>query len=82
MSYTNQVVEKCPREGKFKFKIPKFALASGKYTLGFRVTSEGVEADHVQGVNEFEVEDGDFYKTGIILQQRHSPIFVDGIWNT
>lgn len=82
MSFTNQALKKCPAQGKFIFKFPKIPLAEGKYNVGFRITVGGKEADYTSRAAEFRVEDGDFYKTGYPVGQKHSPIYVEGLWKT
>lgn len=80
MSFTKQELTKCPPKGKFIFEFPKLPLAKGQYKINARVTVRGVEADYVVGVALFNVEDGDFYHTGVLTGQNHSPTYVDGHW--
>ena len=80
MSYTNQTIKRCPREGKFIFKIPKLPLAKGNYNIGFRLLIKGEEADYIPSPIQIKVEDGDFYKIGVPVVQRHSPMYIDGHW--
>jgi lipopolysaccharide transport system ATP-binding protein len=80
MSYTNQVIKKCPPKGVFVFEIPKLPLASGDYKIGTRVMVNDKESDHLNVAAKFKVEPGDFYKSGIILKQRHSPFYINGSW--
>lgn len=82
MSYTNQVVKKTKRNGKFIFNFAKMPLAEGKYRLSFRGTVGGEEADHVDAAFTIDVVNGDYYGTGNIIAQQHSPIFINGDWST
>lgn len=80
MSFTNQQLNVCPPQGKFVFGFNKFPLAEGQYKIGIRATVQGKEADHIPGATQFEVEDGDFYKIGLPVAQKHSPIYIEGGW--
>lgn len=80
MEYTKQELSKCPHKGKFIFECPKLPLAKGQYKMSVRVIVGGEEADFIVGAINFNVEDGDFYRTGEMVIQRHSPMYVDGSW--
>jgi lipopolysaccharide transport system ATP-binding protein len=79
-SYTDQLVKKSKAKGKFIFDIPHLPLAAGTYKLSFRGTVEGEEADHVDAALLVSVVEGDFYNTGNIISQQHSPTYVEGKW--
>lgn len=79
-SYTGQMLRRSKKEGCFIFEIPKLPLAAGSYKLSYRATVEGQEADHVDQAIMLTVEDGDFYGTGQIISQQHSPIYIEGRW--
>lgn len=80
LSYLGQEINKCPPKGLVRFKIRKLPLAAGEYTLGFRVTVNNIETDCLPNAYRLTVEEGDFYKIGIPITQRHSPIYLDGFW--
>lgn len=80
MSFTNQVLETCPKNGRFVFEFDRFPLAKGQYKMSTRVTIDGKEADFMIDAITINVENGDFYKTGTILEQTHSPFYVGGHW--
>ncbi|MCX6705098.1 MAG: ABC transporter ATP-binding protein [Candidatus Woesebacteria bacterium] len=80
LSFTNQQLNECSAKGKFIFEFPKLPLAKGLYKIAFRTTVDEKESDYVFDGAQFNVEDGDFYNTGLVLRQSHSPIFVEGKW--
>lgn len=79
-SFTKQGLDKCPPKGKFVFEFVKLPLAKGLYKINTRVTVGEIEADYVVGAITINVDDGDFYNTGEIVGQSHSPMYVDGSW--
>lgn len=81
MSYSNQLIEDCPQSGRFVFTFDKFQLAAGQYKLGIRVLVDGEEADHIGSVAYFDVQEGNFFGTGLPILQKHSPVYVDGNWS-
>lgn len=79
-SFTNQVMKKCPVKGRFYFKFDKLPLAQGGYIIATRLLIGGKESDYIPDAAEFSVDEGDFYKTGLPVRQKHSPLYVDGSW--
>jgi lipopolysaccharide transport system ATP-binding protein len=79
-SYTGQELKTCPPKGKIIFKFNKFPLAKGVYKMGIRATVEGKEADYLPRAININVENGDYYLTGLPVTQAHSPVYVDGKW--
>ena len=82
LSFNDKVLKTCKAKGKFVFEFSKFPLAKGRYKLGFRATVEDKEADYMMDGGIINVEDGDFYKTGKPTNQTHSPMYVEGNWET
>lgn len=80
MSFTNQILDNCPPKGKFVFEFDKFPLVKDQYKMSFRVVIDGTTSDFVIDAITIDVDGGDFYRTGIILDQTHSPFYVDGHW--
>lgn len=80
MSYTNQKIKNCPPKGKIVFTFDKFPLASGQYKLGIRITAGDEEAYYNPSAAYFNVEDGNFYSTGMPIVQKQSPIYIEGSW--
>lgn len=79
-SFLNQTFKKLKGEGRFIFNIPKVPLAAGEYIVGARVLAENEEADYPNHAGVFNVEDGDFYNVGKVVDQNHSPMYVEGKW--
>lgn len=79
-SFSNQQIDVCPIKGKFIFKINKMPLTVGRYRIGYRTTINGVEDDYMQNAAEFDIEPGEFYTPGIVVNQTHSPFYIDGEW--
>ncbi len=66
------------RKGELMLKIQRFPFASGKYIIGFRGNQGNKVLDYIPNAFEIEVEAGDFFGTGVILD--HSPIFYPHDW--
>ena len=69
---------------KFIFKIPEFPFAAGKYVLKLRnmiggdsSRSGGEPGDHLEHAVSFEVENGDFFKSGKTYLHKHGKFLVD-----
>ena len=68
-----------PSSGRFRLHVPRFPLAEGKYTAGFRVVVGGEVADYIPDAINFEVGRGDFFGTG--HADEHSPVYVPHDWH-
>lgn len=79
-SFTDQLLKKSAVNGKFIFEFEKLPLAQGSYIIATRILMNGKEIDYVPDAIEFSVNEGDFYKTGIPVQQKHSPFYISGKW--
>jgi len=79
-SYSNQLIERLPLQGKFVFKVNKMPLTVGRYRIGYRITINGKEDDYLPNAAEFDVEPGEFYVPGVVVNQTHSPFYLDGAW--
>jgi lipopolysaccharide transport system ATP-binding protein len=80
LSFSGNLRKSVKSKGTFQFVIPKLPLAAGEYIVGARALVNGEEADYPNQVGTFTVLDGDYYQTGRVLEQRHSPMFIDGYW--
>lgn len=81
MTFTNQSIANFRSHGVVRFTFDKFPLAEGQYKLSLRVTLKNEEADYIPSTSFFEVEEGDFYETGIITKQKLSPLYISGSWS-
>jgi len=80
LSYTNRGGVPCPEEGTFVFEIPSLPLAKGNYKIAIQAMVGGKSADYLSNAVQISVMDGDFYKTGTVIKQSHSPIYIGGNW--
>ena len=79
-SYYNKVYNNISERNQFKFKFNNFPLNKGVYKIGARILENGIEADWPKdGLAEFEVVDGDFYKSGS-LGFENSHLLLSGVW--
>lgn len=69
-----------PKEGFLDCYIPNFPLTEGVYSFGFRLLVDGVESDYIVGAYaaQFEVVEGDYYKTGKCTS--HAPVLIKHTW--
>ncbi len=67
-----------PRKGELTLRIDRFPFASGRYLLGFRANQGKRVLDYVPNAFEIDVEAGDYFGTGVILD--HSPVFYPHEW--
>jgi lipopolysaccharide transport system ATP-binding protein len=78
---TNQTFPKVPSKGEVCCYIPKFPLTSGRYIIYAEIEVNGIDADFPKdGVGYIDVEDGDFYGTGRIVDNRLARFLISGKW--
>lgn len=66
------------RERIIKIKLPKLTLNIGKYQYTIIIISEGGDIlDWIQQAGIFEVEYGDYYKTGFLPNTDHGNLLLD-----
>jgi lipopolysaccharide transport system ATP-binding protein len=75
--YLNQKVALDPGEGEMIFSIPKLQLMEGEFYTNIIVRSEQGIHDWIKEAFFFGVENGDFYKTGKIIEDTHKSILFD-----
>jgi lipopolysaccharide transport system ATP-binding protein len=69
-----------PPEGLFRCRIPRLPLAPGPYAVNVYAEVNGVIADWVQNAADFEVLEGDFFKSGQLPPSSHGQFVVDHSW--
>jgi len=70
-----------PADGVFRCRIPRLPLAPGSYSLNVYAEVNGVIADWVQNAAEFEVLEGDFFRSGQLPPSSHGQFVVDHSWD-
>jgi lipopolysaccharide transport system ATP-binding protein len=75
--YIGQVI--LSSEGTFKstFIIPKIPIMEGNYVCNIMLRTANEIVDWIKEAFIFEVENGDYYKTGKIIPSSHQSIFFD-----
>lgn len=66
--------------GTIRCIMPSLSLVPGSYTIDCILKYESDVTDHIEGVLNFEVEQGDFYGTGKIDATPNGSIFMKHHW--
>ncbi|MGI0480786.1 ABC transporter ATP-binding protein [Geminocystis sp. CENA526] len=68
-------------KGCFQCKIRDFPYSNGRYFIGVRIISNGIELDWPKGfIGCLDVEAGDFYKTGTVNHSGIGSVLIRGNW--
>jgi lipopolysaccharide transport system ATP-binding protein len=68
--------------GTIKCKIKNLFFSAGRYTVGLRIVSHGIEIDYPkQTIGYFDVENGNFYGTGDNKHSGLGPVLIKGEWS-
>jgi lipopolysaccharide transport system ATP-binding protein len=79
--YIGQIFTVDSYKGKFKCKLKDFPYSNGRYFIGARIISNGVEIDWPKGfIGCIDVEAGDFYNTGNINHSGIGSVLIRGNW--
>ncbi|HEY9850458.1 MAG TPA: ABC transporter ATP-binding protein [Leptolyngbyaceae cyanobacterium] len=79
--YVGQTFNLTSYQGKLKCKIKNFPYSTGRYLVGARIISNGVEADWPKDFIGFiDVEAGDFYRNGSIFHSGIGLVLLQGEW--
>ncbi|MDK3157472.1 ABC transporter ATP-binding protein [Kamptonema cortianum] len=79
--YEGQTFNVNSSQGMFRCKLKNFPFSNGRYFVGARIISQGVEIDWPQDfLGYIDVEAGDFYKTGNVNHSGIGPILLRGEW--
>lgn len=78
--FTNDTFDKIKNKGKFYCYIPKLPLSKGEYffTIFSKVNQD--ICDWVSNAGSFQVEDGDFFKTGKLQDKGQGYFLVEHKW--
>jgi lipopolysaccharide transport system ATP-binding protein len=69
-----------PPKGLFRCRVPRLPLAPGPYAINVYAEVNGIIADWVQNAAEFEVLEGDFFRSGKLPPSSHGQFVVDHSW--
>jgi lipopolysaccharide transport system ATP-binding protein len=75
------VWRKAPRKGRISCALPRLPLNSGHYYFNVRGMLGGAVADWVQSAGRFQVEPGDFYRTGHLPSREQGPFLLETVWD-
>ena len=69
-------------DGTIKCKISNLFFSAGRYTVGLRIISRGIEIDYPQQkIGYFDVENSNYYGTGDNKHSGIGPILIKGQWS-
>ena len=74
------LVEEAPAAGTASCEIPRLPLRAGEYPISVFCNLDGVPADLVTDAGTLNVEDGDFFGTGLIPETPGVRILMDQRW--
>lgn len=78
--YTKQDINDAPPKGVIRCEIKqKFPYAAGMYHISANLLSGDDIEDYIKNLGTFEVKDGDFYGTGVLI--KHSPVHLEQNWS-
>jgi lipopolysaccharide transport system ATP-binding protein len=79
--FVGQTFPKVPPKGEVRCYIPRFPFAPGRYIVYSRIEVNGIEADFPRdGTGYIDVEAGDFFGTGRIVDGQFAPFLISGKW--
>jgi lipopolysaccharide transport system ATP-binding protein len=79
--FVGQTFSKVPFKGEVRCYIPRFPFAPGRYIVYSRIEVNGIEADFPRdGTGYIDVEAGDFFGTGRIVDGQFAPFLISGKW--
>jgi len=68
--------------GYFECSWPKFNLRSGRYECNLFCSVNGEITDWMQGAFVINVEDGDYYNSGKLIDREQGEILIDHSWHS
>ncbi len=78
--YTGQDFPTIPPKGIIKCELAqKFPFEQGVYRISANLSSNGEIEDYIRNLGVFEVKEGDFYGTGVMI--KHSPVHLEQNWS-
>lgn len=75
--YLDHQIKNIDGNHSVSFFLESLPLMSGTYSINVMVRKEGVIQDWVQEAMIFEVENGDYYKTGLNIPESHKGVYLN-----
>lgn len=75
--YLGEVMRNTRDKQSVNFLINQLPLMTGTYIVNIMIRKAGVIQDWVQEAKEFEVENGDYYKTGMNIPETHKGVYIN-----
>jgi lipopolysaccharide transport system ATP-binding protein len=79
---TGQSIFDIYASGYFECCCPKFRFRSGSYDCNLFCSVNGEVVDWIQSAFIIDVEDGDYYGTGKLLERNQGDVLIDCLWRT
>ena len=80
--YSGCLVDLDSAESTVSCTIPNFPFSKGRYLVRVRIMANGEEADWPRDLAlELNVEDGNFYKSGVPFHSGIGPVLLSGRWS-
>jgi lipopolysaccharide transport system ATP-binding protein len=75
--YVNRQIKNISDKHSVKFKIDRFPLMTGAYSLNAVIRKTEIIQDWLKDAIDFEVENGDYYKTGLNMPESHPGVYIN-----
>jgi len=75
--YLNYEIKNKLGNQSVNFVIENLPLMTGTYSINVMIRKDGVVQDWVQEAMMFEVENGDYYKTGLNMPESHKGVYLN-----
>jgi len=79
--YLNSPVKNTPDRKSISFLIDSLPLMTGSYSINVMIRKNDVIQDWIREAKFFEVENGDYYKTGLNIPESHKGVYFNYIIN-
>lgn len=76
-NYIKQTISLKEISGTIRISIPRLTLNAGKYSANLLIRKNGIEQDFMEGAFEFEVEEGNYYSSGIYYPENYEGFYTD-----
>lgn len=69
------------KEGVLKCQLDKVPFMAGKYMVNARLTKHNILADNVKYAMTFEVQEGDYFKSGDLFSTTRTGVYIPQEWS-